>query len=129
MGRTLPTVNQVLEQNREQWSRFYRALRREDRELLDRLFDGAKYFTAACVYQANVTPSESIILAMLLHLEKQIQELQARFGEPPGPAALPDSSGAPQGTLAGLAARSLPDGHRDAGVDCGPGREPPLLSG
>ena len=80
MGRTLPTVNQVLEQNREQWARFYRALRREDRELLDRLFDGAKYFTAACVYQANVTPTESIFLAMLLHLQKQMQELQTEIG-------------------------------------------------
>ena len=82
MGRTLPTVNQVLEQNREQWSRFYRALRREDRELLDQLFDGAKYFTAACVYQANVTPTESIFLAMLLHLEKELQELKAHSGVP-----------------------------------------------
>jgi hypothetical protein len=80
MGRTLPTVNQVLEQNREQWSRFYRALRREDRELLDQLFDGAKYFTAACVYQANATPTESIFLAMLLHLQKQVQELQTEKG-------------------------------------------------
>ena len=82
MGRTLPTVNQVLEQNREQWSRFYRALRREDRELLDQLFDGAKYFTAACVYQANATPTESIFLAMLLHLEKELQELKAHLGVP-----------------------------------------------
>ena len=79
MGRTLPTVNQVLEQNREQWSRFYRALRKEDKELLNRLFDGAKYFTAACVYQAHVTPSESILLAMLLHLEKELQALQSRL--------------------------------------------------
>src|SRR3972149_3046660 len=80
MGRTLPTVNQVLEENREQWARFYRALRKEDRELLDRLFDGAKYFTAACVYQAHVAPSESIFLAMLLHLEKELQELQRHLG-------------------------------------------------
>ena len=80
MGRTLPTVNQVLEQNREQWARFYRALRKEDKELLDRLFDGAKYFTAACVYEAHVTPSESILLAMLLHLEKELEALQRRLG-------------------------------------------------
>jgi hypothetical protein len=79
MGRTLPTVNQVLEQNREQWARFYRALRKEDKELLNRLFDGAKYFTAACVYQAHVTPSESILLAMLLHLEKELQALKSRL--------------------------------------------------
>ena len=78
MGRTIPTVNQVLEQGREQWARFYRALRREDRELLDRLFDGAKYFTAACVYQAHETPSVSIFLAMLLHLQKQMQDRKAQ---------------------------------------------------
>ncbi len=80
MGRTIPTVNQVLEQNREQWRRFYRALRREDRELLDRLFDGAKYFTAACVYQIHATPSESIFLAMLLHLQKEIEMLKTQLG-------------------------------------------------
>jgi len=79
VGRTIPTVNQVLEENREQWRRFYRALRREDRELLDRLFDGAKYFTAACVYQVHAAPSESIFLAMLLHLEKELQELKGRL--------------------------------------------------
>ena len=91
MGRTIPTVNQVLEQNREQWRRFYRALRREDRELLDRLFDGAKYFTAACVYQVNAAPSDSIFLAMLLHLQKQIQELEARLGgqQPASPRTRP----------------------------------------
>jgi hypothetical protein len=91
MGRTIPTVNQVLEENREQWRRFYRALRREDRELLDRLFDGAKYFTAACVYQINAAPSESIFLAMLLHLQKEIQELQIRLGveEPTSPQTRP----------------------------------------
>ena len=117
MGRTIPTVNQVLEQNREQWARFYRALRREDRELLDRLFDGAKYFTAACVYQINAAPSDSIFLAMLLHLQKEIQELEVRLG----------TLGARDATPPGLAARSLPDARGDGPVDAGAGREPPLL--
>src|SRR3990170_2820188 len=98
MGRTVPTVNQVLEQNREQWSRFYRALRKEDRELLDRLFDGAKYFTAACVYQAHVTPSESIMLAMLLHLEKELQTLHRRLGVTSDPLRVIDA-GARQARL------------------------------
>ena len=114
MGRTIPTVNQVLEQNREQWARFYRALRREDRELLDRLFDGAKYFTAACVYQAHVAPTESIFLAMLLHLQKQIQELEAKLE-------------AQNGTPASVDSRSLPDTHGDGRLDREPGREPRLL--
>ena len=116
MGRTVPTVNQVLEQGREQWARFYRALRREDRELLDRLFDGAKYFTAACMYQAQVAPTESIFLAMLLHLQKQIQELDAKLE-------------AQNGTSSGMDSRSVPDTHRDGRLDRGPGREPPLLPG
>ena len=114
MGRTVPTVNQVLEQGREQWARFYRALRREDRELLDRLFDGAKYFTAACVYQAHVAPTESIFLAMLLHLQKQIQELEAKLE-------------AHHGTPARVDSRSLLGTHRDGCLDRGAGREPPLL--
>ena len=116
MGRTIPTVNQVLEQSREQWARFYRALRREDRELLDRLFDGAKYFTAACVYQAHVAPTESIFLAMLLHLQKQIQELDAKLE-------------AHNGTPAGVDSRSVPDTDRDGRLDRGSEREPPLLPG
>jgi hypothetical protein len=82
MGRTIPTVNQVLEQNREQWARFYRALRKEDRALLDELFDGAKYFTAACVYQINAVPSESIFMAMLLHLQKEVREIKRLAGRP-----------------------------------------------
>lgn len=114
MGRTIPTVNQFLEQNREQWARFYRALRREDRELLDRLFDGAKYFTAACVYQANVAPSDSIFLAMLLHLQKEIQELHAKLGRD-------------DGTPSGVDSRSLPGTDGDGRLDGGPRREPPLL--
>ena len=114
MGRTIPTVNQVLEENRDQSSRFYRALRREDRELLDRLFDGAKYFTAACVYQVHVAPSDSIFLAMLLHLQKEIQEFHIKLGTH-------------NGSSSGLASRSLPDPHGDGPVDSGTRREPPLL--
>jgi hypothetical protein len=114
MGRTLPTVNQVLEQNREQWSRFYRALRKEDRELLDRLFDGAKYFTAACVYQANVTPSESIVLAMLLHLEKELQALKSRLG-------------VENVLLSGVDAGRVSDAGSDGGMADRVRRKPPLL--
>jgi hypothetical protein len=116
MGRTIPTVNQVLEQNREQWKRFYRALRREDRALLDELFDGAKYFTAACVYQVSAAPSESIFLAMLLHLQKQIRELQG-------------ASGVPHEPLSGMDTRLVPDGGGHGRVAARPRREPPLLLG
>jgi hypothetical protein len=116
MGRTIPTVNQVLEQYREQWARFYRALRREDRELLDRLFDGAKYFTAPCVYQAHEAPSDSIFLAMLLHLQREVQELRSKLGMS-------------DGKNSGMASGSLPDANGNGVVDSGPGRTPPLLPG
>lgn len=116
MGRTIPTVNQVLEQNREQWARFYRALRREDRELLDQLFDGAKYFTAACVYQINAVPSESIFMAMLLHLQKEILELRLQLGKSDEPPT-------------GMAARSVSQRRGDGSVDAADGRQPPLLLG
>jgi hypothetical protein len=120
MGRTIPTVNQVLEHNREQWARFYRALRREDREYLDQLFDGAKYFTAACVYQINSVPSESIFMAMLLHLQKEIQELRFQLGR---------QSGKSDGTPTGMDTRPVSDSGRNSRLDDRTERQSPLLLG
>ena len=73
-------ATQLLDQYRADWTRFYRMLRREDQKHLDQLFDGARYFTAACDYEANPVPVEGIFFAMLMHLQKQIYELQEKSG-------------------------------------------------
>ena len=42
MGRTVPTFTMVLQQEMESWSKFRRALRREDQEAMDELFRAAR---------------------------------------------------------------------------------------
>ena len=56
------------------------------------------------------------VMAMLLHLEKQVQELRAKLG-------------IEHGTPSGLDTRSLPDTHSHGRLDRGSRREPPLLFG
>jgi len=47
MGRTVLPYSHVLESERERWKPFRRALRKEDREAFDRLFDRAKFHTSS----------------------------------------------------------------------------------
>ncbi len=49
MGRTIAPFSQVLENEFAGWSKFRRALRREDQEAFDGLFAAAKYHCAAMV--------------------------------------------------------------------------------
>ncbi len=56
MGRTVLPFSQVLEREYEEWKKFRRALRKEDQEAFDRLFDRAKFHTSAGVYMARSWP-------------------------------------------------------------------------
>ncbi len=59
MGRTLLPYSHVLESERDRWKPFRRALRKEDQEAFDRLFDRAKMHTSTGVYMANPWPMET----------------------------------------------------------------------
>ena len=50
MGRTVLPFTQELYREEASWAPFRRALRREERELLDELFAAARYHTAACSF-------------------------------------------------------------------------------
>ena len=75
MGRTLPPFTQVLEQVQAELAPYRRALRRADREALDRIFDRAKQQVAACAYAAHPWPMDLILVSALLEQEKLIGEL------------------------------------------------------
>ncbi|HDD53646.1 MAG TPA: hypothetical protein ENF32_06245 [Thermosulfidibacter takaii] len=79
MGRTVVSYNSWVAQEKEGWSKFRRALRKEDREALDRLFDYAKLHAAEAGYAARLYPFETLLIAMLLEHEKKIQELERRL--------------------------------------------------
>jgi hypothetical protein len=79
MGRTVLPIAQVIQQEREEWSKFRRVLRKEDQAAFDEMFDSAKYHSAACAYASRPVPMESIFMAILLECQKTIAALQKRI--------------------------------------------------
>src|SRR5512141_2973406 len=90
MGRTVLPFTQELYREEESWRGFRRALRREDRELLDALFAAARYHTAACTCAERVVPFDAILMSILVEerrsvreLSRRIEELERRLASPP----------------------------------------------
>jgi len=76
MGRTVPTFRQMIETAVQHWSKFRRALRREDQADFDRLFQRVRYYTQAATYQCNDDPMEAILLAIALDQEKRLHAVE-----------------------------------------------------
>ncbi len=76
MGRTVLPFSQVLEQEYAQWKKFRRALRQEDQEAFDRLFERAKIHVQAAAYASPPWPMEAILLAICLEHEKILTRLR-----------------------------------------------------
>jgi hypothetical protein len=79
MGRTVLPFSQVLEREYEDWKKFRRALRREDQQVLDRLFDRARLHVQAGSYASRPWPFETILFSIILELEKDLAGLQAKL--------------------------------------------------
>lgn len=79
MGRTVPTMTQIVAQEEANFAPFRRALRREDRVILDRLFTAARHHTAPAAYLSHPVPFEVILLAMLIEMAKMMEALRVRM--------------------------------------------------
>lgn len=79
MGRTVPSITQTFLQEQEAFSRFRRALRRNDQLALDDLFAAARQHLAAAAYASHALPFETFLLAMLLEEHKQVLRLQEQL--------------------------------------------------
>jgi hypothetical protein len=78
MGRTLATFTQLVQQEIDSWSRYRRALRREDQQALDVLFAAARHHASAGAYLARETPLEVMLLSMLIEQQKHVVTLQQK---------------------------------------------------
>jgi hypothetical protein len=76
MGRTVPTFRKLIDDAMARWSKFRRALRREDQEYFDRLFRHVRSYTQAATYQASDNPMEAILLSIALDQEKRLDALE-----------------------------------------------------
>jgi len=79
MGRTVLPFSQALEREYEEWKKFRRALRKEDQEAFDRLFDRAKFHVQAGAYISSPRPLDSILLSISLEHEKLLGRIMERL--------------------------------------------------
>jgi hypothetical protein len=81
MGKTLPPFSQLIEYKRRRWSPFKRALPKENNAIFDRLFDCAKLHIQAGVMVSHPWPFETIVMAIVLEQQKQLERLDHLLDE------------------------------------------------
>jgi len=81
MGRTVTPFSIVLTEEESRLKKLRRALRAEDREHFDELFEYARRNVQAAVQAASPDPMESVFLLILVEMQKEIGELKARIRE------------------------------------------------
>lgn len=93
MGRTVPPWSVVVAEEEAAWRPFRRALRKEDRPAFDAVFRAARRHAPSAVLAARPVPFESIVLAALVELFREVEALRAEMARETRPATL----GAPGG--------------------------------
>jgi hypothetical protein len=78
MKMTDLSFGQVLEQEIQEWKKFRQALRKEDQQFLDRLFDKAMLHAEAGGLASRPWPFETILISILLEHEKALAELKSQ---------------------------------------------------
>jgi len=81
MGKTLPPFSSLIEQERRRWMPFKKALSKADQPIFDRLFDWAKLHIQAGVMVARPWLFETIVMAIFLEQQKQVEQLQRLMEE------------------------------------------------
>jgi hypothetical protein len=76
MGRTLGTIVQIIQAEEAAWQAFRRALRIEDRVVFDRLWTHVRNHSVPASMANRPVPMEAILMAMVVGLEKEIQQLK-----------------------------------------------------
>ncbi len=76
MGKSVPTYREELDKIAQEWKKFRRGLRKEEREKFDELIHSAKKHASAAQYQANADPMESIFFSILLEHQMMLDRLE-----------------------------------------------------
>jgi hypothetical protein len=90
MGRTLPTVVQLIRAEEEAWKHFRRALRKEDQEAFDELMRLMRRHTAPICMAGRAVPYDAVVMAMLVGAMRAVMDLQQSRETRRGPEEKPD---------------------------------------
>lgn len=78
MGRTVPSFTMALMEEESEWRLFRQCLDRQDRQAFDDIFAIPRLYISSCMYSANPVVLHPIILSILFHHYKQLDDLVAR---------------------------------------------------
>ncbi len=78
MGRTVAPFTYILSREKQNLRDFRRALRKEDREIFDELWEKARKHIQACSFSSFPLPMEGILLSICMELLKEIKEINAK---------------------------------------------------
>lgn len=102
MGRTLPSMTQLIIQECDSWKNFRRALRAEEQVVFDELFRSVRMHVAEVTMASRLLPFEAMLMAMLVSQGVRLKQLeidmqQVRVPHPtaalPAPSLLPPYAG------------------------------------
>ena len=79
MGRTVLPYSAVLEAEYSRWKNFRRALRKEDQQLFDELFESAKRHVQAGANSSMPVPLQPIFMSMLIELLRINRKLELKL--------------------------------------------------
>lgn len=79
MGRTNPTYRDVLRSLEVDWEDYRRALRRQDQDHFDQLFEYAQWHADAAGYLNHPEPMVPVLVSIALAQEAQLRDLQDRI--------------------------------------------------
>ena len=72
------------DEEKDEWKRFRRALRKDDQEIFDELFIAPKTQMQAGAYASNAKPFETMLICMLIELKKELKLLEQRVARAEG---------------------------------------------
>ena len=78
MGRTNPTYRDVLRNLEDDWQEYRRALRRQDQQHFDHLFEHARGYADAAGYLNHPQPMILVLISIALAHEQQLSDLAER---------------------------------------------------
>ena len=71
---------QVIEEEKQLFHKYRRALPKADREVFDELFQDARFHAAEGAYLSHLYPFEVLLLSMLLEERKRLKRLEGQQG-------------------------------------------------
>ena len=100
MGRTVPSFRNVFEMEKAEWKPFRNALDKSDRKEFDDMFDIPKLYISACSNSVQLVPLHPIIMSILFHHYKELNECIKQVEQMEGAAARVNNSKKTRGLTA-----------------------------